>query len=59
MMPPSVALGYAAMALPRNLAKKTLRKKHMSDRIGQLFISAAVVVAGILLVLCVGMLLIL
>ena len=55
----SVASGYAAMALPKNLAKKTLRRKHMSDRIGQLFISAAVVVAGILLVLCVGVLLIL
>ena len=31
----------------------------MSDRIGQLFISAAVVVAGILLAICVGVLLIL
>ena len=31
----------------------------MNDRIGQLFVSAAVVVAGILLAICVGVLLIL
>lgn len=31
----------------------------MTDRIGQLFVSAAVVVAGILLAVCVGVLLIL
>jgi hypothetical protein len=31
----------------------------MSDRIGQLFISAAVIVAGMLITLCVGVLLIL
>lgn len=58
-MPFNVASGYAATALPRPLAKKTLRRKHMSDRIGQLFVGAAVVVAGILLALCVGVLLIL
>lgn len=31
----------------------------MNDRIGQLFVGAAVVVAGILLAICVGVLLIL
>ena len=39
--------------------KRNWRRKRMTDRIGQLFVGAAVVVAGILMAVCVGVLMIL